>query len=239
MNKYLFDYINVGEKLRSYAIADAGLRYMSFSFDSIPPKDDANVFEKAQYAMSKGILAAIQPLLSERNWDKRYEITELCKTYGILFTPTIINTLGLDYSSDKVKPPNVNEVRAFYKEMLSLSWTGYLKTLSSYVRHVSNAYGTMMHCRDFRWLTVDNDGMLKHCNEYPSNFSINDLEDEERLHSFQEFRREVSSNCSGCYYECYYNSSGSLINKIHMRDYLKAEIMGRKLIFFKSIDLLS
>ncbi len=220
-------------------LAGTGLRYMSFSFDGVSPKDDIDVFEKAQYAMSKGILVSIQSVLSDQNWDKRQEITERCKTYGILFTPTIINSLGLDYSSDKVKPPKVSEVREFYKKMLSLRWLGHLKASTSYIKHISDAYGTMMHCRDFQWLTIDNDGVLKHCNEYPSNFSINDLEDEGKLQAFQEFRRKVSYNCPGCYYECYYNSSGSLIGKISIKDYLKTELVGRKMLFFKFIDLLS
>lgn len=212
------------EKLEG--LADAGLSYISFSYDGIPPKEDKSVFEKAIYAGQLGIVPIIQPVFSSRNWHLRDEIAGQCDGVAF-FNPTIVNNLGLDYSSREAIPPAAEEVRAFFAKMAS--WSSWSRTSLSnpFFSYLSKNYGTPYKCNDSNWITVGSDGRLKHCSEFGTDFSIGDLADEHKFASFQELRKGISGSCPGCYYACFFMSDGSPLGKVGPGGLLKILVQER------------
>ncbi len=219
-------------------LANAGLGYLSISYDGIPKKDNKNNLIFLNEASSYGIISAIQPVFSTKNWDKRDEILKIAKEYDALINPTIVNNLNLEYSTSNEKTPKIEEVKKFYKE-LSLHKIKYkIKSLKNYLKFISENYSNPWKCSDFKWLTINNDGTLKHCNEYSSSFTIEDLLDDRKIKDFNNFRRNIANSCQGCYYECYYESNGSLIKKINIIDYLQLEIIARKKFLMGEVNIL-
>ncbi len=219
-------------------LADVGLDYLSISYDGIPPKDNRNNLVFLSEGSSYGIIPAIQPVFSIKNWDKRDEILKLAKEYDVLINPTIVNNLNLEYSTNNEKSLYVEEVRNFYKRLISHKIKYKIKSLKSYLKFISKNYGEPWKCSDFKWLTVNNDGTLKHCNEYSSSFTIKDLLNEKGIKDFNNFRKNIADSCPGCYYECYYESSGSLLKKLSVIDYFQLEIVAKKKLLTGGVNIL-
>lgn len=231
-------------------LANAGLRYISFSYDGIPPKDNAEkIIQLSAAATFYGVIPVIQPVFYDKNWDQRMNIVEKIKSYYgffdetrqllCFFNPSIVNNVGKGYSTAAEAPPPESEVKKFFAFLHSSKIKYNVKPTYSFLNYMSKNYGKPWHCQNFRWLTINNDGTLRHCNEFFSEFTITDLANKYGLRAFNDFRKECASSCQGCYYECFYDSDGGLTRKIGMRDLIHIEVLARMLYLFKMFNILS
>ncbi|MFH1071931.1 MAG: radical SAM protein [Nanoarchaeota archaeon] len=216
------------------ALADAGLDYISFSYDALPPKDDEQVFELAQYAVGSGMISAIQPVFSKKNWERRGTIMEKARMHGALFNPSIVMSSGLAYSTTNEEQPPKEEVQAFFAELPRGYFSG-VKNSERYIQYMKNNFGTPWTCRNFSWISVSHDGTLRHCNEYVSQFTIHDLADKKKWKQFERYRQETSQQCSGCYYQCFFDAEKGGLWSMHFKDFLNIERLARMKHFSRSL----
>jgi MoaA/NifB/PqqE/SkfB family radical SAM enzyme len=215
-------------------LAFAGLRFITFSYDGVPPKNNEKIFEKAGEAFFDGIISSIQPVFTKKNWDKRMDIYTKSREEWAYFNPSIVNTLGRDFSTKNAEAPPEEEVREFFKILYSdKSLRMGTKMTTTFLEHLMNNYDNPWICQNFNWLTVTHDGRLGHCQEFSSKYTIDDLADPEKEKAFWEFREKSRDSCLGCNYECYYDGDKNAFANMKWADFLKIEGSARLLVLSK------
>ncbi len=222
---------------RLRGLSDAGLDFISFSYDKVSPKDDPDVLEKARRSYDYGMVGTVQTVFSTANWHLRQRIAEEVIGKGVFFNPVIVNSIGQAYSSQQLQQPPKEEVRKFYGEDLAKFW--YKIKISEHFMKVLREFGDAPKCHDFKWLTVNYDGRLRHCNEYLTDFKISDLSTKQGVKAFEEYRKKVSETCHGCFYECYHTSQSRIFLNHHFNDRIKLEFAMKQAYAFKIMRLMN
>lgn len=213
-------------------MAKAGLRYLAFSVDCDEGLDKTPNLEKAlgllSYARKKGIVPVVNAVITNRTNGSMFRLfASMIIEKGFLINPLACSPEVLDGAFSSAAPDTVPTTKQLREIILWLAWkklvTGRIATGFGYLWtlfHSGVSEDGMLklwHCAPhFRgrkdsgggrgYLTLDSDGFMGPCQEFPRLVNLLDIPQERlSLESLEKLFTPTTSRCPGCLYNCYVN----------------------------------
>lgn len=192
-------------------LARSGLFSLVVSLDKLfgPAKGDPELaFGLLEKAKSMGITPMIHSVIMAGNEEIIPILAHETTRRGCLFSCSLYQSVGgvQSRSRNNLVPDRAKVIEAFTKIKTIKQKTGLVRTTYSYIQNLPRYFDKGWHCNPAKstWVAVKSDGTLLACAEWQLAVSILDGEKLDKR-SFYEMRKNVTDQCRGCYYECYFS----------------------------------
>lgn len=190
-------------------LASNGLNILNLSLHDLAETD--RQLETLAYAKRLGIIPILATVVTRATIKALPAIMEKSNAMGILYRYSLYQSVGGAFSAqvDNLAPTK-EEIENFISIVKTQKKRFRLvQNTHKYLMDGTAAYPRGWHCNSYEdhWLTVDNEGRLMACSEYPTNVSVLDLPSLGDS-KWTEIRTAKRMACDGCTYQCYIDEEG-------------------------------
>lgn len=206
-------------------LLDSGVGVLQISLDSLAGFEKCNrdALDLLEHAGRRQVLPILCATATSENVDEVPDLVEIAAQKGIMFNCSPYQGVGGSLSTRKPGLGLPREKAEALVEFLeeSKSRTGLIANHKVYLDNlIRYTYDSRWKCnpnKDY-WITVNNDGTLMRCQEYPSNIPVCELSDL-RSDRWISYKEDTVNRCSGCFWqpyvekECFWSRKSAVIRE--------------------------
>jgi MoaA/NifB/PqqE/SkfB family radical SAM enzyme len=210
-------------------LGNAGLKYLSLSVDHEHGRDQKHIEESFQLltiAREHGIVPVVNSVLTKQTGVKKFEqFIDTVLQAGLFVNPIACSPEVPDGTFSNASIDSVPTPEQLKEFIPWLAWqklkTGRVTSTFNYLKILfdiseqSDEGANLWHCSPYfrqrdrtlgrGFLTLDSDGYIGPCQEYPRVINLLDVPSAQlTLHAIDSQLSEVTQKCPGCLYNCYF-----------------------------------
>lgn len=190
-------------------LAQHGLFMLIVSLDDIGKGFKGNfkrIISLLAYARALGVVPVVHSVVTSENVKGIPELASKIIHEGIFYSCSIYQAVGgLQSRKDSILVPNADDIKFTFDKLKELKrQTGMIRTTYEYMNNSEYYVQQKWQCNpnETKWIAVQSNGNIMPCAEWATSISALD---KINVNDWQIEKGKIVSQCSGCYYECYYS----------------------------------